>query len=133
MIDLLPVIYQQINNAHDYKTYPSPAPAEITLKDGSKIPTPYPHATYKLLPVDGTENDRDDYTLEVSCWDRSESTSHAIAIGIAEDVKQALKRYRHLDEHNLIITSKPFVGLVPDPDEQIKRYDVRTNLLTYRR
>ena len=133
MKEIMTAIYQQINNAHEYETYNGQAPQKITLSDGRRIPTPYPYVVYKLLPVSPTEKDRDDYTLEVSCWDKSESTSHVRIIGIAKGIRQALLMFRHLDEHNLIIVSRPNVGYVPDPDELIKRYDVTATLMTYRR
>lgn len=123
MKQLIQALYQQINNAHRYHTHPSPAPKDAT----------YPFVTYKLLPISNTEKDRDDYTLEVSCWDKAESPSHARVVELADEVRSALVNFRHLDEHNLIIASRPSVGYIPDPDETIKRYDVTSTLLTYRR
>lgn len=93
----------------------------------------YPYAVIKLTPVDNTEQDRDDYTLEVSCWDKRASPSHATAVALAEEVRSALLRYRLLDDNQLIIVSRPSIGYVPDPDTQIKRYDVRSLIKTYRR
>lgn len=98
-------------------------------KDGAN----YPYAVIKLSPVDNTEKDRDDYMLTVSCWDKRESASHATAVGLAEEVRNALVDFRHLDENNLIIVSRPSVGNIPDPDTMIKRYDVSAIIKTYRR
>lgn len=93
----------------------------------------YPYAVLKLSAVDNTEKDRDDYMLTVSCWDKNEQPSHARAVALAEEVRKALLNYRHLDENQLIIVTRPAVGNVPDPDEQIKRYDVTSLIKTYRR
>lgn len=123
MKELMAAIYQQINNAHEYETYNGQAPQKAK----------YPYVVYKLLPVSPTEKNRDDYTLEVSCWDKSEDTSHVRVVGIAENVRQSLLKFRFLDDHNLIIVSRPNVGFIPDPDELIKRYDVTATLMTYRR
>src|SRR5699024_4665200 len=79
----------------------------------------YPYAVIKLSAIDNTEKDRDDYMLTVSCWDKSQSPSHAKAVNLAEEVRSALLDYRHLDENQLIIVSRPNVGEVPDPDTQI--------------
>lgn len=116
-------LYQLINNAHEHETFQSIAPEKAT----------YPYVTYKLMPVDNTEKDRDDYTLEISCWDKSESTSHARVMQVAESIRKALLNYRHLDDNILIIIGRPNVGYVPDPDALIKRYDVRSIIKTYRR
>lgn len=116
-------LYQLINNAHEYETYQAIAPEKAT----------YPYVTYKLMPVDNTEKDRDDYTLEISCWDKSESTSHARVMQVAESIRKALLNHRHLDDNILIIIGRPNVGYVPDPDALIKRYDVRAIIKTYRR
>lgn len=116
-------LYQRINNAHEYGTYQGQAPQK----------EPYPYVTYKLMPVDNTEKDRDDYMLEVACWDKSESTSHARVMDIAESIRKTLLNYRHLDENILIIVGRPNVGYIPDPDALIKRYDVSATIMTYRR
>lgn len=123
MKNLMTVIYQQIDQAHPYKTYNGIAPSDAE----------YPYVVYKVLPVQNTEQDRDDFNLEISCWDKSTSTSHGRVVDIADAIKLNLKRFRHLDEHNLMIFSSPSVGYIPDPDEQVKRYDVTSTLLTYRR
>lgn len=93
----------------------------------------YPYVVIKLGPIDPTEKDRDDYMLTVSCWDKRESPTHAHAVALAEEVRNALVDYRLLDENQLIIVSRPSIGEIPDPDEQIKRYDVSAMLKTYRR
>lgn len=95
--------------------------------------TTYPYAVIKLGPVDPLEKDRDDYMLTVSCWDKSQSSSHARVVSLAEEVRSALLEYRHLDEDGIIIVSRPSVGEIPDPDTQIKRYDVTSLIKTYRR
>lgn len=93
----------------------------------------YPYGVLTLSPVENSEKDRDDYTLRVSCWDKRESPTHSYAISLAEEVRSALVDFRHLDDKYLIIVSRPSVGHVPDPDEQIKRYDVTSLIKTYRR
>lgn len=123
MIELKKALYQQINSAHVYHTYDNQAPETAS----------FPYVVYKLLPIQNTEKDRDDYTLEVSCWDRVDGTSSARVTQLADDIRGALVNFRLLDIHNLIIASRPSVGYVPDPDEQIKRYDVTSTLMTYRR
>jgi hypothetical protein len=130
MIELMKALYAQIDGAHAYKTYRTQAP-ETVIVNGEKVPTPYPYVVYKLLPIQNTEKDRDDYTLEVSCWDKSNSDINVIQI--ADSVREALVKFRHLDGFNLIIVSRPNIGYVPDPDAEIKRYDVTATLLTYRR
>lgn len=93
----------------------------------------YPYAVLTLSPIDNTEKDRDDYTLTVSCWDKSESPSHARVVSLANEVRDALLNYRHVDDYGLIIVSRPSVGNIPDDDTQIKRYDVNALIKTYRR
>lgn len=134
MIDLLTVLYQQINNAHVFDTYRNQAPQKV-YKNGTWVPTPFPYVVYKLLPVQNTESDRDDYTLEVSCWDSTDSNTYTSTRveEIADNVKQALTRFRNLDNKNLVITSRPNIGYIPDPQEKIKRYDVSCTLMVYRR
>lgn len=123
MKNVLTNLYQKINSAHSYTTHNGRA------KQGSA----YPYVVYKLSPVDNTEKDRDDYDLEVSCWDKSESTSHVVAVELADKVRDALVNYRDVNEHQLLIVSRPSMGYIPDPDEEIKRYDVTANIKTYRR
>lgn len=93
----------------------------------------YPYAVIKLGPIENTEKDRDDYMLTVSCWDKRVSPSHAHTVALAEEVRKALLNFRHLDDNQLIIVSRPSVGNIPDPDTQIKRYDVTALIKTYRR
>lgn len=116
-------IYNQISGSHSYRTFQGRAPQSST----------FPHVVYKLMPIDNTEKNRDDYSLEVSCWDKSEGTSHMRVVELAEKVRDALLDYRDLDDYNLLIVSRPSMGYIPDPDEQIKRYDVTATLMTYRR
>ena len=123
MINLMGVLYQLIDNAHEHETYNGEAPQSAA----------YPFAVYKILPMQSSESGRDDYTLEVSCWDKSDSTSHTGVIQMADAIRGSLVGFRHLDEHNLIITDRPTVGYIPDSDDLIKRYDVTVNLMTYRR
>ena len=123
MKNVMAVIYQLLNSVDEYETYNGIAPQKAV----------YPYRVYKLMPITPTEKDRDDYMLEVSCWDKSESTSHVRVIDMAERTRQALLRFRHLDGDNLIVVSRPNVGYIPDPDEMIKRYDVTATLMTYRR
>jgi hypothetical protein len=131
MKELMRALYTQINNAHSYKTYRTEAPEKVKLPDGREVPTPFPYVVYKLLPIQNTEKDRDDYALEVSCWDKSESDLRVMEL--AESIRTDLVNFRHLDEHNLIIVTRPNVGYIPDSDAEIKRYDVTATLLTYRR
>jgi|SRR5690625_3736187 len=123
MMNLMTVLYQRINSAHEYETYRTQAPENAT----------YPYAVFKLMPISNTERDRDDYTLEISCWDKSEGTSDARVLEMADDIRKSLIYWDHLDDHNLIMPNRPSLGYVPDPDAQIKRYDVTTVLRTYRR
>lgn len=132
MINLMGVLYQRIDNAHENATYQNRAPEKV-WKDGKLVPTPYPFVVYKILPMQSSESGRDDYTLEVSCWDKSDDTSYIRVIEIANAVRDVLTGFRHLDEHNLIMTDRPTVGYIPDSDDLIKRYDVTVNLMTYRR
>lgn len=123
MMNLMTVLYQRINSAHEYNTYRTQAPEDAT----------FPYVVFKLMPISNTENDRDDYTLEISCWDKSEGTSDARVLEIADNIRKSLIYWRHLDDHNLIMPNRPNLGHVPDPDNMIKRYDVTTILRTYRR
>src|SRR5699024_6571519 len=122
MIEMMKVLYQTIDNAHDYETHNAQAPTDAT----------YPYAIYKVLPLQSSEKDRNYYTLEISCWDKGE-TSHTRVLQMAEDIRRAILGYRHLDKYNLIIVDRPTLGYVPDSDAKIKRYDVTANLKTYRR
>lgn len=119
-----PAIYQQLNKVHDYPVL------SVPVKQSQQ----YPFITYKITPVDNTEKDREDYMLEVSCWDKSESTSHSVVLGMADKTMEALQGFRHLDENIFIMCDQlPNVGEIPDQDTEIKRYDVTTLLRTYRR
>lgn len=133
MNNLMSVLYRTIDNAHDYKTFSGRAPQAIKNPDGTEKSITFPYVVYKLMPVAPTEKDRDDYNLVVSCWDKSEDNSLVRVQEIADDIRNSLIRFRHLDHHQLIIASRPQVGYVPDPDELIKRFDVMTILKTYRR
>lgn len=123
MKHLMTALFQQIDGAHAYKTYNGQATQDAV----------FPYVVYKLTPVAPTESNRDDYMLEVSCWDKSESTSHARVLEIAGNVRSALTDFQHLDDHNLMFFSRPNLGYIPDPDEMIKRYDVTAITKTYRR
>lgn len=85
------------------------------------------------MPISNTETDRDDYTLEISCWDKPEGTSDARVLEMADSIRKSLIYWHHLDEYNLIMLNRPSLGHVPDPDASIKRYDITTLLRTYRR
>src|SRR5690625_6777695 len=54
----------------------------------------YPYAVIKLSLVDNTEKDRDDYMLTVSCWDKRPSPTHAHAVALAEEIRNALLNFR---------------------------------------
>ncbi|MGJ9384255.1 tail completion protein gp17 [Salipaludibacillus sp. CF4.18] len=133
MRNIATVLFQQINQAHSNRTFQGLAPQTITLSDGSVVPTPYPYVVYKLLPMSNRESGRDDYNIEVSCWDKSTGTSHATVMELAERVNDSLLEFASLDEHNLVAVSRPNIGYVPDPDAEIKRYDVTAMIRTYRR
>lgn len=123
MMNLMTALYQQINGAHEFSTYRTQAP------EGAS----FPYVVYKLTPISNTEKDRDDYTLEISCWDKPEGPSDKRVLEIADAVRESLINWRHLDGHNLIFPERPSMGYIPDPDEMIKRYDVTSILKTYRR
>lgn len=123
MIPIIDAIYAQLSSVHNVPIVPSPASATQE----------YPYISYKLLPIESTENDRDDYTLEVSHWTKTQYTSNDEAMILADKSKVALTRFRYIDEYVQIFNTRPFMGYVPDPDNQIKRYDVTTTLMTYRR
>ncbi|WP_419893279.1 hypothetical protein [Oceanobacillus kimchii] len=123
MIPVIQAVYAQLNGVHDVPVVQSPASSTQE----------YPFITYKLLPIDNTEKDRDDYTLEVSHWTKSANSSHVPVLQLADKSFQALIEFRYIDNHVQIFNTRPFMGHVPDPDTQIKRYDVRTTLKTYRR
>lgn len=123
MMNLMTALYQRIDEAHEHSTYRTQAPEKAT----------YPYSVFKLMPISNTEKDRDDYMLEISCWDKPEGTSDARALEMADNIRKSLIKWRHLDGHNLIFPSRPSLGNVPDPDDAIKRYDVSTILKTYRR
>lgn len=117
-------IYQQLNTVHDYPV--RSVPVASTQQ--------YPFITYKLTPVDSTEQDRQDYMLEISHWDKSESTSHTRVVEMADKSHEAIRGFRHLDEHVFIAAERmPAIGEIPDQDIEVKRYDVTTTLRTYRR
>src|SRR5690625_3891470 len=124
MMNLMTALYKQIDGAHEYDTYRTQAPEDAT----------YPYVVFKLYPIDNTEDGRDDYMLEISCWDKSESPSDKRVLELADSIRKALTNSRHLDDRNLIYPSKkPSLGYVPDPNDLIKRYDVGSLLKTYRR
>ncbi|MGM8212636.1 hypothetical protein ACLIBH_07560 [Virgibacillus sp. W0430] len=123
MMDVMTVLYQQIDNAHNYQTYRTQAP------EGAD----FPYAVYKLSPIASTETGRDDYMLEVSCWDKPEGTSDKRVLELADNIRTALINFMNLDNSNLLFMDRPYMGHIPDSDAQIKRYDVTTILKTYRR
>lgn len=123
MIELKKSVYQRINDAHDYKTYDGIAAEKAT----------FPYVVYKVTPIESTETGRDDYTLEISCWDKSDATSHMRVTELADSIRNALVNWQHLDEHNLVFVTRPSLGYIPDPDATIKRYNVTCILKTYRR
>jgi len=124
MMNLMTALYQRISNAHEYETYRTQATQDAK----------FTYVVFKLERIVSTESDRDDYTLTISCWDKSESSSDKRVLELADSIRKALTDWRQLDDHYLIFPSrKPSLGYVPDPDATIKRYDVRTLLKTYRR
>lgn len=133
MMNLMTALYQHISESHDYETYRTQAPQEVELPNGKKIPTPFPYVVFKLMPISNTESDRDDYTLEISCWDKNEGTSDAKVLEIAESIRKDLISWIYIDDNILLFMDRPSLGNVPDADSMIKRYDVTTILKTYRR
>lgn len=123
MNELKKILFNQINQAHEFSTYNNKAPQVAN----------YPYAVYKIMPIANTEANRDDYMLEISCWDKNEDTDFTRVTQLATDIKQSLEYFRHLNEHYLVVVSRPNIGYVPDSDDLIKRYDVTAMIMTYRR
>lgn len=123
MIDVIKsIVYDRLKDYIDKDVRSVPAPTESA----------YPFVTYKLTMIDNTEQDRDDYMLEISCWDKDQ-ISHARVIDLANKVQQALRNWKHIDENVVIMANRPNIGEIPDSDETIIRYDVTSILRTYRR
>lgn len=133
MMELMRTLYQRIDNAHIYATYRTEAPDKVMLPNGQMGVTPFPYVVFKLKPIQSTEKDRDDYMLEVSCWDKPQGTSDELVMTIASQVRDVLTKWRNLDDFNLVFPSRPTLGSIPTEDDQYKRYDVTTLLKTYRR
>lgn len=115
-------VYGRLNEFLDKPVESVPAPSNAK----------FPFVTYKLTLIDNTEQDRDDYMLEISCWDK-EQISHARAIDLANKVQRALRNWKHIDDNVVIMASRSNIGEMPDSDLTIIRYDVTSILRTYRR
>lgn len=93
----------------------------------------YPYVVIKLNGIDNLEDDRDDYNLTVTVWDRNNSNSHAQSVEVVEEVRKALNNFKYSDDKVFFFIGRGNTGNVPDPDQHVKRQEFNALLKSYRR
>jgi hypothetical protein len=122
MIDLLTAIYTKIATVTT-KAYLEKAP------DGAV----YPYVVYKLpnsTDIDGCPlGNREDYTLEIDIWDNLNDTTRLETL--TNSIDTAMQR-KHVDNSNIAVSFYRLSRLmIPDPDQKIKRRQLRYRLPTW--
>ncbi|TYS91898.1 hypothetical protein [Rossellomorea aquimaris] len=97
----------------------------------------YPYIVFKLPNSNNTESDREDFIIEVDLWDdktfwQSLEDTERLYEEVSK-VNDAMKKARILNEHHLLIFSKLNQLQLPDPDENIRRIQLRYEVKTYER
>lgn len=113
MIEVFKTIFQRLNTG--WKVYFEEA-------DGTLIPDDY--IVFKLPPADA-EKYRDNLILEVTLWSRLGDRDTAHLDQKWSDIDKQLKHYVHLDEHNFMKFEKISQGMIPDPDDNVRRRELR--------
>lgn len=127
MKHLIQSLYTIISQSTSWSVYDSQANQNAT----------YPYIVFKLPNSNNTESDREDFIVEVDLWDdktfwRSVEDSTRIYDEVTK-VDDAIKKTRILNEHHLLIFSKVNQLALPDPDENIKRIQLRYEVKQYER
>jgi hypothetical protein len=88
----------------------------------------YPYAVFKL-PTTTSYSDREDYILEVDIWDNENAWTQVEDIEriteITSNIDKAISKLQILNDTHLLIFQKINQLEIPDPDDSIRRNQLR--------
>src|SRR5690606_23896298 len=94
----------------------------------------YPLVVYQLPTSDEVIERREDFILEVDVWDQPEDGSTIASQNLSDRIDQAFNRLSYTDAGGW---SSRFYRvnrlMIPDPDPNIRRRQLRYEIRTYRR
>ncbi len=122
MIELQKYVVGVLKSVHS-RVYQEEAPQEAV----------YPFVVYRLPTSTETEERREDFILEVDVWDNPPDGSTVTLQQLADEIDRALHRTVYLDPGGKWITMIYRINrmMVPDPDPEIRRRQLRYDLRTY--
>lgn len=123
MINLLEYIYSNIKTVCTVYQEKVPPLDPITQKK-----TEYPYAVFKM--ANSTENNhRDDVIIEIDIWDNISDTTRLETL--TSDIDKRFHRQKYIDSKMQVSFYRENRLQVPDPDETIRRRQLRYVCKTY--
>lgn len=90
--------------------------------------TAYPYITYNL-PNSNEQEFREDFILEVNIWDKSSDTTALETL--TDNVDKKINRLKYIDENMQVSFYRINRMMIPDPDPNIRRRELRYQVKTY--
>lgn len=115
IIELLKTIYAQLNIG--WRVYRTRAVG--TAQD----PIPNKYIVYKL-PSTSAAVDHNNRVLEITFWTKNQNDTTELDLFV-EEVDKKLRRFRHIDEHHLLVFTKISQSEILDPDPTVNRRELR--------
>jgi len=119
---LLEYLKDTITGVHA-RSYLEEAPEDIA---GTR--PAFPYVVYSL-PTSNEIEHREDFILEINLWDRGADTT--VLEELTQNMDDALNRKHHLDTGLLIIIYRINRMMIPDPDQEIRRRELRYQARVY--
>lgn len=113
MIETMKVVFAKINSG--WKVYAEEA-------TGDNIPDDY--IVYKFPPASSSRY-RDDLILEVTLWTRLGNRDTTHLENKWKEIDDALNGHMHLDATQWLKFEKLSQGMIPDPDANVRRRELR--------
>lgn len=113
MIETMKVVFAKINTG--WKVYAE----EVT---GDSVPDDY--IVYKFPPASSTKY-RDSLILEVSLWTHLNNRDTTHLENKWQEIDAALNGQVHLDANQWLKFEKIGQGMIPDPDKNVRRRELR--------
>jgi len=113
VIDLFTVIFERLSVEW---------PVFFEEKDTESFANDY--IVFKLPPSSSTKY-RDDLILEVTLWSYLEDRDTVHIEQKWAELDKKLRHYMHLDDNQLLIFQKISQGMIPDPDKNVRRRELR--------
>lgn len=122
MIGLLKYLKDTITGVHA-RSYLEEAPRDVN----GNLPG-YPYVTYRL-PTSNEIEHREDFILEINLWDQGADTM--VLEELTQNMDDALNRKHHLDTGLLVTIYRINRMMIPDPDQEIRRRELRYQARVY--